>query len=83
MQNSLLGGHTTIDSFTGGFYSFLHDIERLNLLINTYNINQFVEGKQKIKNTIRFWEPECDDYNQAAGFLNRAIINCNDFLSKQ
>jgi len=73
------GGHTNIDSFTGGFHSFLQDIEQLNLLINTYNIHQFVEDKQKIKDNMQFWEPEHQEYNQVVGFLNKIIIKCNDF----
>jgi hypothetical protein len=81
-RNNLLGGHHSINSFTGGFYSFIHDIEKLNSLIDTYNTSQSEEGKQKMKDSMQFWKPEHDEYNKAVGFLNNVIISCNDFISK-
>jgi hypothetical protein len=81
-QNDLLGGHHNIHSLTGGFYSFTHDIERLNLLVNTYNLSPGVDGKIIIKNRMQFWEPERQDYKQAVGFLNKIIIKCDEFLSR-
>jgi hypothetical protein len=81
-QNDLLGGHIGINSYSGGLHSFLHNIERINLLIDTYNIHQLVEGKQKIKYNMQFWEPGHNKYNQAVGFLDKVIIKCNSFLSK-
>jgi hypothetical protein len=81
-NNDLLGGHHNIDSLTGGFYSFIHDIERLNLLIRTYNLSRGVDGRITMKKRMQYWEPEHNDYEQTLGFLNKIIIKCDEFLSQ-
>jgi hypothetical protein len=37
------------NTITGGFYSFIHDMERLNLLVDTYNSSLGVEAKLTVK----------------------------------
>lgn len=81
-QNDLLGGHQNIRSLIGGFYSFIHDIERLNLLISTYNLDQGIDRRTMLRKRMDFWEPERQDYSNAIGFLNKIIIKCDQFLSQ-
>jgi hypothetical protein len=83
IENNLLGGHINIDSFAGGLYSFLHDIERVNLSIKTHNNYSFVYGKQARKDSvIQLWEPGRQKYNEAIGFLDKVLAKCNEYLSK-
>jgi hypothetical protein len=82
LQNDLLGGHIGVDSLKRGFHSFFHEIEQLNLSINTYNTQYDFESKQKMKHSMRYWEPDHDRYKEAIGFLDKVCIKCTDFLMK-
>jgi hypothetical protein len=78
----LLGGHNNIDSFTGGFYSFMQDIQRLSTLINWFNSGNYAHRKHMKEKKLQNWEPPHDEYNKAVRFLDKIIIKCDEFLSK-
>jgi hypothetical protein len=77
----MLGVHEGSKSFTGGFYSFVNDIERLNSLINWHNLGNFAHRKYMKDKKMQYWKPEHQDYEKAVGFLNGIIIKCDEFLS--
>ncbi len=81
-ENELLSGHQNINSFTGGFYSFTRDIDRLNSLINWHNMGNYAHRKKMKEKKMQYWNPEHNEYNQAVGFLDKIIIRCNEFLSQ-
>jgi hypothetical protein len=81
-ENGLLGGHDKIDSFTGGFYSFMQDIQRLNSFMDWYNQGNNAHRKHMMMKKLQFWEPRGNDYKNAVGFLDKIISKCDDFLSK-
>jgi hypothetical protein len=81
-ENGLLGGHDNIDSFTGGFYSFMQDIQRLNSFMDWYNPGNNAHRKHVKEKKLIYWEPTGNDYNNAVGFLDKIIIKCDEFLSQ-
>jgi len=79
VQNDLLGGHISIDSFRGGFYSFIHDLERLNLSIRTHN-NQITFGESK-DSVLSLWEPGHAKYKESISFLDKIVSKCDEYLT--
>ena len=78
-ENEFLGGHHNIKSLMGGFYSFIHDIERLNLSINTFNDSLSADTKL-IAKKCNSGSPNMTNIS-GVGFLNKVIVKYNDFLS--
>ena len=78
-ENELLGGHQNIISFTAGFYSFAREIDRLNSLINWYNMGNDAHKKHMKRTKMQFWEPGKQDYENSVGYLNKLMIKCDEF----
>jgi hypothetical protein len=81
-QNNLYGGHISSDYSVGGVHSFLYDLELLNISIDAYNREYYDYNRDRIKNSIRYWEPGVYKYNETIGFLENIITKSNEFLAR-
>jgi Putative DNA-binding domain len=81
-ENNLLGGHDKNYSFTGGFYLFMQEIQKLNSFINWFNEGNDGHRKHMKEKKLQYWIPTGSDYKSAVGFLGNIIIKCDEFLSK-
>jgi hypothetical protein len=86
VDNDLLGGHIETNYIKSGrFYSYLQELELLNIYINAYNVEADPAKKDKLKTYMaeaQFWNPGTDKVKHLINFLNTVEKKAQDFLYK-
>ena len=86
VENDLLGGHIETNYIRSGLlYSYLQELEVLNIYINAYNIEFDRARKSKLKTYMvetQYWHPESDKVKEFLRFLKAIEYKVKEFLLK-
>jgi hypothetical protein len=86
VEHDLLGGHVETNYIrSGGLYSYLQELEVLNIYINAYNIEIDQARKSKLKRFMvetQYWSPESNKVKQFRAFLKAIENKVHEFLLK-
>ena len=86
VEHDLLGGHVETNYIKSGrLYSYLQELEVLNIYINAYNIEIDQARKSKLKTFMvetQYWSPESDKVKQFRAFLKAIENKVHEFLLK-
>lgn len=81
-ENNLLGEHLSQTSFTAGFNSILHALEKLNTYLEAYNRENTSEGRRQLLGQFFSWGIGSGTVGGVVEFLDKIIHLTNEFLSK-
>lgn len=81
-ENNLLGQHTGQSSYTEGFNSILHQLEKVNTYIEAYNREITADKRRQLWGQFLEWGAGSNSVANAIKFIDGAVKLSEEFLSK-